>query len=169
MTFDEFYAKNFKFAWRTLMALGVLERDVSDVVQDVFLQAHQKFQVFDAEAGGTAWLRAFCLNAARNWHRLSRNQFETNDDERAAQTPDERKGPEQSAVAQDQKKLLHVALQSVPEKQREVFVLFELEQMTSTEIATLLNIPLGTVYSRLRLGREAFQAAVLRLHPAVAP
>ncbi len=163
MTFEEFYAKNFRFAWRTLNALGVPERDVSDVIQDVFVHAHHKFEVFDSDAGGTAWLRAFCVNAARNWHRLARNHVETNDDERAALAPDERSTPEQSAVVGEQKKLLAQVMASMPEKQREVFVLFELEQMGSTEIASLLNIPLGTVYSRLRLAREAFQAVIERL------
>jgi RNA polymerase sigma-70 factor, ECF subfamily len=163
MTFEEFYAKHFRFAWRTLIALGVQERDVNDLIQDVFVHAHKKYDAFDSDAGGTAWLRAFCLNASRNWHRLARNQFETHDDVGAALAVDEQKSPEHAAALGEQKRTLERVLQLIPEKQREVFVLFELEQMTSADIATLLNVPLGTVYSRLRLAREAFQAQVDRL------
>ena len=47
--------------------------------------------------------------------------------------------------------------------QRTVFVLFELEGMKGDEIAAMLDIPAGTVASRLRLAREAFQRAVSRL------
>jgi len=46
---------------------------------------------------------------------------------------------------------------------RTVFVLYELEEMTMAEIATTLELPPGTVASRLRRGREAFQTAVARL------
>jgi RNA polymerase sigma-70 factor (ECF subfamily) len=45
-----------------------------------------------------------------------------------------------------------------------VFVLAELEQMSAPEIATLLGVPLNTVYSRLRLARLEFSKAVMRHH-----
>ena len=47
---------------------------------------------------------------------------------------------------------------------RTVFVLFEIEEMTTSEIATLLAIPAGTVASRLRRAREEFQMKIARLH-----
>jgi RNA polymerase sigma-70 factor (ECF subfamily) len=52
------------------------------------------------------------------------------------------------------------------EEQRLVFVLFEIESMTGNEISEALGIPLGTAYSRLRLARAAFRAAVARRRAA---
>jgi RNA polymerase sigma-70 factor (ECF subfamily) len=59
--------------------------------------------------------------------------------------------------------LLDEVLESLPMEVRAVFVLFELEEMTLSEIAALLGIPPGTAASRLRRGRELFQSAVARL------
>ena len=54
-------------------------------------------------------------------------------------------------------------LDSLPAEQREVFVLHELEQMTGSEIATLMGTSLGTVRSRLRRARDSFQKQVAEL------
>jgi RNA polymerase sigma-70 factor (ECF subfamily) len=54
-------------------------------------------------------------------------------------------------------------LASIPEERRAVFILFELEEFKATEIAELLDIPVGTVATRLKRGREEFQAAITRL------
>jgi RNA polymerase sigma-70 factor (ECF subfamily) len=59
--------------------------------------------------------------------------------------------------------LLDEALESLDTPHREVFVLFEIEQMTREEVAEALRIPPGTVASRLRKAREAFRAAAERL------
>ena len=57
-------------------------------------------------------------------------------------------------------------LQKIPEAQRLVFVLFELEEMSGLEIAEALDLSLGTVRSRLRLAREAFRRELKRLAAA---
>ena len=57
----------------------------------------------------------------------------------------------------------------MPDEQRAVFCLFELEGMTGEEIAEAIEIPLGTAYSRLRLARAAFGAAVGELAGDPAP
>jgi RNA polymerase sigma-70 factor (ECF subfamily) len=164
MTFEAFYSKYFDVAWRALSALGVAERDLSDVTQEVFVQVHKKFSAFDGGDGGATWLRAFCVNASRNWRRLGRNRHETHDDERASLVVDlTTKDPERVAAENEGTRLLTQALDVLPPEQREVFVLFELEQVSSPEIARLLGIPLGTCYSRLRLARVAFRAAIENL------
>jgi RNA polymerase sigma-70 factor (ECF subfamily) len=142
--------------------MGVPEEDVSELMQEVFIQVHQKFHEFEG-GSGKAWLKAFCVNAVRNWRRLVRHQMETQDEASAEQVVDGQVGPEQAATRRDQWRMLQKALQTLPEAQREVFVMFELEQMTSAEIAQLLQIPLGTVQSRLRLARKAFQAHAAQL------
>lgn len=58
--------------------------------------------------------------------------------------------------------VLEGILDGLESKQRTVFILFEIETMTGEEIAEALSIPLGTVYSRLRLARAQFRRALLR-------
>ena len=60
-------------------------------------------------------------------------------------------------------RLAEAILDKLPEPQRVVFVLFELEEMSGQDIAELLSIPVGTVRSRLRLARETFSREVKRL------
>jgi RNA polymerase sigma-70 factor (ECF subfamily) len=62
----------------------------------------------------------------------------------------------------DQVKMLWLLLQELDAPKREVFVLAEIEEMTMPEVAHALEIPLGTVYSRLRSARQLFEAALAR-------
>jgi RNA polymerase sigma-70 factor (ECF subfamily) len=61
-------------------------------------------------------------------------------------------------------KLLDRALDTLDEADRTVYVLAELEQLSRSEVAEAMMIPKGTVASRLKRAREAFEAAVRRLH-----
>jgi RNA polymerase sigma-70 factor (ECF subfamily) len=79
-----------------------------------------------------------------------------------AEHTDERANPEQAAATQQAKRLLEAFLEELPEDARTVFVLFELEGMTMAAIAETLDIPPGTVASRLRRARDEFHAATKR-------
>jgi RNA polymerase sigma-70 factor (ECF subfamily) len=68
-----------------------------------------------------------------------------------------------SAESRQRAQVAETILAKLPETQRLVFVLFELEEMSGQDIAQLLGISVGTVRSRLRLAREAFSREVKRL------
>lgn len=70
---------------------------------------------------------------------------------------EERAAPDRHAQS-DAQRVVWKALSALPEVQREVLVLCELEERTGSETAALLGIPLGTVKSRLRAARESFRA-----------
>jgi RNA polymerase sigma-70 factor, ECF subfamily len=57
---------------------------------------------------------------------------------------------------------VHAAIQKIPEERRAVFILAELDEVAMPEIATALGIPVNTAYSKLRLAREDFRAAITR-------
>jgi RNA polymerase sigma-70 factor (ECF subfamily) len=69
----------------------------------------------------------------------------------------------QGAESRQRAQAAEAILNKLPEPQRLVFVLFELEEMSGQDIAQLLGISVGTVRSRLRLAREAFSREVKRL------
>src|SRR5205085_3831445 len=77
--------------------------------------------------------------------------------------PDERADLEAEAERREGLATLERILDTLPIEQRAVFTLFELDGLSSTEIAELCEIPLGTVYTRLRLAREAFQRQIGRV------
>ena len=79
-----------------------------------------------------------------------------------AEHTDDRANPEQAAAATQARKLLDSFLDELAEDVRTVFVLFELEGMTMASIGETLELPPGTVASRLRRAREEFHAAAKR-------
>ena len=80
--------------------------------------------------------------------------------EAVSQSPTPLEQTESNAVLQ----LLARLLEELDEPKREVFALVELEELTVPEAAEVLEIPLNTAYSRLRLARQAFEAALSRHH-----
>jgi RNA polymerase sigma-70 factor (ECF subfamily) len=64
---------------------------------------------------------------------------------------------------------LETILNRMPDEQRIVFTLFEFDEMTGDEIADLLDLPVGTVRSRLRLARATFERSVARLRSRETP
>ena len=65
--------------------------------------------------------------------------------------------------------MVQAALDQLPMEQRAVFVLHELDEQSAPEVAEALGTPLNTVYSRLRLARERFRAAVEALQKGEEP
>jgi RNA polymerase sigma-70 factor (ECF subfamily) len=155
----------YDFVWRTLRRLGLGEADADDAAQQVFLTASRKI---DAIRLGSerSFLFQTALRVASDTRRAARRRRED-------QLVDEIDLPA-STPSTDELVELHRAraeldriLDAMPLDLRAVFVLFELEQATMAETAKLLDLPAGTVASRLRRAREAFHAGVKRLDQGV--
>jgi RNA polymerase sigma-70 factor (ECF subfamily) len=160
LPFDSVYREHFAMVWRVLRRLGVPERDVPDAAQDVFVVVHRKLGEFDQRSRVTTWLYAICLRVASHRRRRAPNRHEA-----VGEEPDEASvsgATSEPWEIAERRALLRRALDDMPLEQRTVFVLFELEGMTGDEIAALVEAPLATVHSRLRLGREAFRRVVER-------
>jgi RNA polymerase sigma-70 factor, ECF subfamily len=162
MTFEELYDVQFDFVWRSLRRLGVPAADLDDSAQEVFLTVHRRLPDFEPRAKVTTWLFKICMRAARDRRRRAHVRRERLDgagvDDLADGTPDVSSELERRQDLE----LFDAALDGMEFDQRAVFVLFELEAVGGQEIADALEIPLGTVYSRLRLARDAFRKSVLR-------
>ena len=159
--FRAFYDRHVRFVWRVLLRLGVAENDVRDAVQDVFVVVHRKLGEFEGRSKETTWLFAICMKVAADRRRLAHGRREL-----LTTVPHPSEENADIAALVDRRRagaLLEEFLERMCQEQRIVFVLFELDEMTGEEIASLLDVPVGTVRSRLRLAREAFQRFVARL------
>jgi RNA polymerase sigma-70 factor (ECF subfamily) len=103
-------------------------------------------------------LRVAADRRRSKWHRSVDTGLEL--DERACPTPAADQQLELRRAAQ----LLDRALATLEEGDRDIYILAELEQLSRSEVAEALTLPMGTVASRLRRAREAFEAALRRLH-----
>jgi RNA polymerase sigma-70 factor, ECF subfamily len=153
---------HFDFVWRVLRRLGVPELHVDDAAQEVFIVAATKMGTV-ATARERSFLFAVALRVAAEHRRAEKRRPAAADGAAWATIADSRPGPDELTDDLRTRRLLDQILESIPLEQRAVFVLFEMEELTTIEIATLMQIPMGTVASRLRRGREPFFQAVDRL------
>jgi len=70
--------------------------------------------------------------------------------------------PEEASYRSEQRRIVQEALEDLTFTGREVVVLVDLEERAATEVAQMLGVPVGTVYSRLHHARRAFAAALAR-------
>ncbi|MDO8650598.1 MAG: RNA polymerase sigma factor [Undibacterium sp.] len=119
-----------------------------DLVQDTLERAWHKLELWRPSDDMRAWLFGIMHNLHVNQVRKTRLPTVTLDDE--ALTAPTRATQSDNLEVRD----LHTALQLLPREQRAVLLLVALEQMTYQEIALSLEIPIGTVMSRLARGRE---------------
>jgi RNA polymerase sigma-70 factor, ECF subfamily len=162
MTLRDIYECHADFVWRTLLRLGVTQEELGDAVQDVFVITHQHLAQFEGRSSLTTWLFTICRSVARERRRKVRHDRERLSDVDVDETIDLRADVVRAAEQSQELQLLETIMNGIDVEQRNVFVLFELEKMTGEEISTSLEIPLGTVYSRLKLARQAFRQALAR-------
>jgi RNA polymerase sigma-70 factor (ECF subfamily) len=163
MNFRALYDDHFRFVWRSLRRLGVRESDAQDAAQDVFLVVHRQLPEFEGRSKVTTWLFGICFRVAADRRKRAHVRRRAEGNDPLPDAPDERTDVAAEAERRQGLALLEVLLDELPLEQRAVFTLFELEGMTGDDIAETLEIPLGTVYSRLRLARAAFRRAAARV------
>lgn len=161
---------HFAFIWRLLRRLGLPPSDADDAAQQVFLIAGAKL---DAIRPGSerAFLYGCALHHASKWQRtLARQQRTISiDAEAPLDLPCPSLSPEDLLDRARARSVLDALLAEMPLALRSVFVLFELDQLGTQEIADLLGIPRGTVASRLRRAREHFEKRIRHLEASARP
>jgi RNA polymerase sigma-70 factor (ECF subfamily) len=153
--------EHFDFVWRSLRRLGVARADADDAAQEVFLVLTRRLNDLEQDRE-RAFLFATSLRVASTRRRSARRKPEATLDE-FEELPAMGLDPEELAELSNARALLQDILNEMDLEFRSVFVLAELEELSAPEIADLLDIPLGTVSSRLRAARETFRGAVRRL------
>lgn len=128
------------------------DHDAKDVLQDAMLRA---FRFCDGLRGEPRpWLLAIVRNACFSWLRSNRPGDVASPENGDAELVAEEDGPEALAARQFDRRLLNEAIAALPVQFREVLVLRELEDLSYKEIARVVDVPIGTVMSRLARARR---------------
>ena len=160
-SFEELYDTYAEAIFRTLARLGVEAMHLEDAAQEVFVTAWKKQSGFAQRSTLKTWLTGIAINVASHHRRSAgRRGIAT---EVSDQLPSARPGPEADLQRRQGLQLLQSVLKGLSDEQREVFVMMEMEGLSAPEASALLNVGSNTVYSRLRLARAAFNAAVSKL------
>ena len=165
-SFESVYEENLKFVWRAARRLGIDPGDTDDVVQEVFVVAHRRLPEFEGRAQVKTWLLKILVRVVRHYFRTQQrkpghrpaNALGDLDVLRDHQAH----GPAEAAERMDAVRILDNLLARMDSEKREVFVLAEIEQLSSVEIAEILGANINTIYSRLRAARQEFEQALRR-------
>ena len=152
------------FVWRSLQRLGIPKANLEDALQDVFIVVQRRLESFDSTTKMSTWLFGICLRVAAAHRRRAHLRREKQVSEFQDQ-PDEHPlaNPEQAAIRHEAQRRLQLGLEALELERRAVFVMFEIDRIPATAIADMLDIPVGTVYSRLHRARADFSEAIGRL------
>ncbi len=159
--FEPLYRANVGYVLHSLRRLGVHDRDLEDVTHDVFLAVYKHIDDLDSTRPVRPWLFGFAFRIARDYRRLARHRHEAASPEHDAR--DGRRLPDDEVEAERRRRLVILALDKLDLERRAVLVMHDLDGEKMPDIARELALPLNTGYSRLRLARRDFEAALEEL------
>ena len=139
------------------------EADADDLVQEAFLRALKYFDSFRGEEGrqSRAWVLAIVRNVAHTWRDRQRaNDSITEFDETVHSEANAAENPGVLLARQDIRETLVEALNGLPTDLREVIVLREVEGLSYKEMSEVVEVPVGTIMSRLARARKRLQEAL---------
>ena len=135
--------------------------DADEAVQDVLMTVARRLAEFRGEAKLTTWLFRITIRVVANQRRAAKRRLllarlTPGGRDRLAQVPDDAAGPGAALEQREAAGRFYRVLEALPERYREVLVLFEVEELSTDEIARLMDRPPATVRVWLHRGRAKF-------------
>lgn len=161
LSFDRVFREHAGYVYGLLRRLGVREADADDVAQEIFLVVHRRLPAFEGRSSLKTWLCGIAMRVVYNYRRKAHRRREV----AHAEPPQDSAPP--VAVTRIERmqdtELLRSLIEKLPSPRREIFVLFEIEELSMAEVARVVGCPRFTAYTRLyaarRQIREGFERA----------
>ena len=150
-TFKSYYLEERDFV-RSVIYWMIRSESVDDLVQETFIKAWKSFSTFENKSSFRTWIYRIAHNVACDYLRKTKNK------PGYTENIDELQGKEEKYEIKD---LIDRSLFLLDEKKREVFILYYKMEYNMSEVAALIEIPEGTVKSRLFKAREIVQKFLL--------
>ena len=159
--FAQLFCEHSATVVRVLRRMGVAEADLEDLAQEVFVVVYRRWADFRGDSSIKTWICGIAARKAMG-HRRRRS---VRDEIPAGDRPGgPNAGQSDRAFEQlEQRQVLGALLERLDPDKREVFVLYELEEMTMKEVAATVEAPLHTCYSRLHAARDLMRQHMNRL------
>ena len=156
------FEDEFDYVYRTLVRMGAGPADAEDLAQEVFLVMWRRRADWDAGRPLRPWLFGVAMRVAHEHRQRRRREAPVG----VVDQTDERPYAEDQLAASRARAVVVQAIAALPEKQRAVLILHEIDGTPMREVAEVLEVPLFTAYTRLRAARRSFARAVRRLELA---
>jgi RNA polymerase sigma-70 factor (ECF subfamily) len=154
--FESLYDRYSRLLYSLLLSVVKHPPEAQDLLQEVFLHIWRQAKNFDAGRGNVySWLVTMTRHRAIDRLRskgFRERQQELHDDDSVLMLPDSALSPLDSITVMEQRERVRDALDKIPSEQRDALMLAYFQGYTQTEIAALLQIPLGTIKTRMRQG-----------------
>jgi len=160
MSAAEVFREHGAFVFRLLRRLGIPDADLDDLTQEVFIIVHRSLDRYQEQNQMRAWLYRIAVREASRLRR-SRKPAGTVDVDTLVEPAGS--SPEDAVQANEARADFDRLMGVLDEDRRNVFVLYEVEELSMEEVAKVVGCPLATAYSRLRSARQLVLAAAKRL------
>lgn len=159
--FDDLVRRHERRAYQYAFRLTSNAEEAADIVADAFIRIYNALQNFRSQSAFTTWMYRILTNCYLDLRKKEKSrptvsldaslQTPGNDIER--QVEDESAGPDEEAEKHAREKAVQDAILKLPEYQRAMLVMYHVEMLSYEQIAESLDLPLGTVKSRLNRAR----------------
>jgi RNA polymerase sigma-70 factor (ECF subfamily) len=160
--FEQLIAKHQTLAYNVAYRILGNEEDAKDATQEALIKVFRNINKFKGDASFGTWLYRIVVNSCNDYIRKHRkvvtysidNEIETDEGTMKKELADESPGPELAYETKDMQKIVQTALGKLPEANRIVVVLRDIQGFSYDEIAQMIEVPVGTVKSRINRGRD---------------
>ncbi|NLG71856.1 MAG: sigma-70 family RNA polymerase sigma factor [Chloroflexi bacterium] len=153
----ELYDRYQALVYRTALVITNDSNAAEDLLQDVFLRLHRFADRIDPQRPLEPWLYRMTANLSYTWVKRSRRWYRPLEDLAEWLVGGEKNSPQEQIEQDDDWEQVQRAVSSLPLQQRVVGVLYYLNDLSLQEISDILDVPVGTVKSRLHYGRMALK------------
>jgi RNA polymerase sigma-70 factor (ECF subfamily) len=151
------YDRHRQMVYRTALAITGDAEAAADLLQDVFLRLHRFAERVDTDRPLEPWLYRVTANLAYTWVKQRQRWYRPLEDVAEWFAGGKRNSLQQIAELDDELRQVSQAISSLILPQRMVVVLYYLNDLSVQEISEILDVPVGTVKSRLHYGRQALK------------
>jgi RNA polymerase sigma-70 factor (ECF subfamily) len=155
----EAFQKELDYVYRTLRRLGTAPSEIDDLAQEVFLALRRCWDDYDPTRPLRPFLFGISFRIASAYERKRRREVAFG----VVEVGDAGPGPDDALQSKQARALVIAALERIPLPRRAVLVMHDIDDVPVSQVAAVLDIPLFTVYSRLRKARRELEAAIRRM------
>jgi RNA polymerase sigma-70 factor, ECF subfamily len=152
------FQRELDYVHRSLRRLGASPSEVEDLAHDLFLALHRTWAEYDPHRPLRPYLFGYAFRIVAAHKRKRRREVALG----LGEVDDPGPGPEEELQSKQARAVVLAALDRIPLPRRAVLVMHDLDDVPVTEVASVLAIPLFTVYSRLRKARRELEATIRR-------
>ncbi|MCZ6670320.1 MAG: sigma-70 family RNA polymerase sigma factor [Acidobacteria bacterium] len=143
--------------------MGVRFDDMEDVTVEIMTKTFRNLHLYRPDYAFSTWIYRVAINHIRDHHR--RRRRDAGLEPISEHLPATGTDALQAAGEDQRRREIRIALARLPERYRTAMILMHLEEKSLAEIAAILNLPVGTIKSRLSRGRERLRQILIREFP----